>query len=95
MDSDEAVKPSIEGGTVFAPLGFCFISPCFRWAFSLHPGDDILTPRILPDLPGWSWGDNTQRRAKRLPLQRLQLFEAEEKKPPELKLTSFDFISLF
>lgn len=39
-------------------------------------------PQSLPsegptlDLRGWSWGDNTQRRAKRLPLQRLQLFEA-------------------
>ena len=89
MDSDEAVEPSIEGRTVFAPLGFCFISPSFRWAFSLYLGRWYFDTSKLPDLPGWSWGDNTQRRAKRLPLQRLQLFEAEGKK---IRGTQIDFL---
>lgn len=42
----------------------------------LSPPQSIPSEGPTLDLRGWSWGDNTQRRAKRLPLQRLQLAEA-------------------
>eukprot|EP00435_Cladocopium_sp_Y103_P004639 s2992_g1.t1 len=39
----------------------------------LSPPQSIPSEGPTLDLRGWSWGDNTQRRAKRLPLQRLHL----------------------
>lgn len=42
----------------------------------LSPPQSIPSEGPTLDLRGWSWGDNTQRRAKRLPLQRLHLAEA-------------------
>ncbi|CAK9010556.1 unnamed protein product [Durusdinium trenchii] len=42
----------------------------------LSPPESISSEGPTLDLRGWSWGDNTQRRAKRLPLQRMQLSQA-------------------
>ncbi|CAJ1409858.1 unnamed protein product [Effrenium voratum] len=42
----------------------------------LSPPNSIPSEGPTLDLRGWSWGDNVQRRAKRLPLQRLPLGQA-------------------
>lgn len=60
----------------------------------LAPPASIASEGPTLDLRGWSWGDNTQRRAKRLPLQHLRLSQAPSSglNPPNLQPFWVEFV---